>query len=144
MREIGTFNRDSAEKFADEIGTSLRSVVAKISRMDGVTYVKPTTEAAIPARKKTEVVASVESLLDTDSGNLWGLERSTVQSLENLEQRIAQVLEDWEDQYMADVETALSGEVPEYYSLCADTGNDANESENDEFESDEVASAEVS
>lgn len=119
MREIGNFTRVTAEKFADDLGVSLKSVIAKISRMDGVTYTKPTGTATLPAKRKTEVVANIEALLDADKDHFWGLERSTVKSLDNLEQRVATVLEQWEDQYMQDVETALSGEVPEYFALCS-------------------------
>ena len=133
MREIGTFTRESADEFAAKIGVSVKSVITKINRMDGVNYVKPDVQAKPKTRQKSEIVDSVASLLTMDGKNpLWGLERATTLSLKELEARVGEVLVEAHQSYMDDVADALDGNIPAYYGACVgDVSDDVEDTANE-------------
>lgn len=90
MREIGSFDYNSAKAFADENGLSIRSVIAKLRALE-INYQakdpkqrKTATKSA--ARAKAEVISSIEALVGE---TLASLSKMTVADLQKLETRLA-------------------------------------------------------
>ena len=62
-----------------------RSIVSKIKTMPDLEYIKKVApEPKAKPETKAEVVASIEAELEVDSGFFGGLEKATVQALQNL------------------------------------------------------------
>ena len=126
LRAIGEVTRKDAEAFAERNGLSLKSVITKIHREDGISYVKPEPKAATPSRSKADIVSSVESLLGSQVDSLWGLERATVRALREVEDRIQTVLDQNHQDYMDDIESALNGTVPPLYAAYVKNDTEEN------------------
>jgi hypothetical protein len=85
MKEIGTFNYDSAKAFAEANSLPVRSVIAKIRVLDLAYQAKGVTKVSKKdpnARSKADIVTAVNDLLDT---NLTSLTKLTVKDLEAVE-----------------------------------------------------------
>jgi hypothetical protein len=90
MREIGNFDYASAQKFADENGLTVRSVIAKVGAL-GLNYTKkdgksPTRKSNANTRSKADIVASIERHVGAE---LASLSKMTVADLESLEVAVA-------------------------------------------------------
>ena len=89
MKEIGTFNYDSAKAFADENGLSFRSVIAKVRALELDYQAKdPRVSKSRSTRKtraKADIVQSIERNLQVE---LSSLSKMTVADLEVLESEL--------------------------------------------------------
>lgn len=89
MKEIGTFNYDSAKAFADENGLSFRSVIAKVRALELDYQAKdPRVSKSRSTRKtraKADIVQSIERNLQVE---LASLSKMTVADLEVLESEL--------------------------------------------------------
>jgi hypothetical protein len=85
MKEIGTFNYDSAKAFADANGLTFRSVIAKVRALE-LDYqpkdLKAFKATKAKARSKADIVNSIVSNLGQE---LDSLNKMTVKDLEVLE-----------------------------------------------------------
>ena len=85
MREIGSFNYDSAKAFADANGLSFRSVIAKVRALELDYQAKDPRVRSAPAKRgraKADIVKSIETGLGRE---LASLSKMTVADLEVLE-----------------------------------------------------------
>lgn len=89
MKEIGSFNYDSAKKFAEDNGLSFRSVIAKVRALELDYQAKdPKVRSASKkkARAKADIVNAITSALGSE---LPSLNKMTVVDLETLESVLA-------------------------------------------------------
>lgn len=90
MKQIGTFNYESAQKFAQANDLTVRSVIAKVRALDLDYQAKdPKARKTVNANKraKADIVNSINESLGVDS--LPSLSKMTVADLEVLERVVA-------------------------------------------------------
>ena len=82
IRDSAPHNLATATDLATEMGKTPRSLIAKMVRM-GVTYAtkQPVTKSGEPVVSKTDLVASIASVV---TGNLEGLEKAPKAALQAL------------------------------------------------------------
>lgn len=86
MKEIGSFNYDSAKAFADKHGLSFRSVIAKVRALELDYQAKDprvrSTKSTKKGRAKADIVKAIETALMRE---VPSLSKMTVADLEVLE-----------------------------------------------------------
>lgn len=89
----GVADKSVAEKLAQDARMNgengprnVRSIIAKMTRMDGVNYVRqqPTTKDGKPVQKKNELVERIATLAGVTASKLDGLEKAPKLALETL------------------------------------------------------------
>lgn len=84
LREIATFNYDTATGFAEEHSLSVRSVISKVKSL-GLDYTpREKVVAATPRIRKADVVASIANASGADLDAIAGLEKADMRSLQEL------------------------------------------------------------
>lgn len=90
LREIGSFNYNSANDFAQKHGIGIRSVIAKVRALElPYTPKEPSVKSTTPkevVRRKSDIVASIEAAF---GAKMPSLEKMTVKDLEMLESKFA-------------------------------------------------------
>jgi len=84
LREIGTFNYDSAAAFAGEHSLSVRSVISKVKSLGLIYHPREKVVAATPRIRKADVVAQIATASGADLDAIAGLEKADMRSLKEL------------------------------------------------------------
>jgi hypothetical protein len=86
MREIGTFNYDSAKAFAEANGLTFRSVIAKVRALELDYQAKDPRVSKSRSTKKTRAKADIVTAIQANlQRELPSLVKMTVADLETLE-----------------------------------------------------------
>lgn len=83
----GTLNLALATELADEFGKKVRSVIAKINRME-LPYARKVavTKTGAPVESKAKIVAEIGTMVE---GNLDGLEKASKTALQRVRDALA-------------------------------------------------------
>ena len=84
MTANGEISYETAVEIADEIGKSVKSVIAKVKQLDLPYVPKPVPAAKPKGPTKAELVHDIEAHFGAKEGSMEGLTKATVAALENL------------------------------------------------------------
>ena len=85
-------SRETVDTIAEELGKNARSVIAKLSR-EGVYVTQPkVTKRGEPVIKKAELVSELCTMLGIDQSEIATLEKATKADLQNLINRLSQLV----------------------------------------------------
>lgn len=84
LREIATFNYDTAAAYASEHSLSVRSVISKVKSLGLIYHPREKVVAGTPRIRKADVVASIATASGADLDAIAGLEKADLRSLQEL------------------------------------------------------------